>query len=761
MQYAPLLLGPLLLLFLGLWSGRLVSQEACSGTLTGVMMDEHDNEVLGYATVYLLEEGRGVEADADGRFAVDGLCPGTIRLRFSHIGCEPKEMSLSLTGDTTLTVYLHHHDNYTETVTVTSAGASIGYERQLDRQSDRQIGEVLEELVGISSLRTGTAAAKPVYDGLYGNRLSIQNNGIAQSGQQWGNDHAPEIDPWVAAYVQIVEGVDALRYGGSTLGPTVLVEPAPLTPRTEADRRVAYGFRSNGLGNTLNARMTDSAFVAYRLSGTLKLAGDQRTPDYHLTNTGHRESNLALQLAKFITPRLTVRTYYSLFNAEIGVLRGSHIGNLSDLEEAIGREEPFFTEPSFSYTLGSPRQRVTHHLLKGELEYDYRPHTRYTLRYGGQVDNRREFDVRRGDDDRAALELVQLSHFVEGAYHHELSSEQTIEAGLQLEAVTNTNQPGTGVMPLIPNYDGRRYGGYATYHRDLAPVRYHFGVRYDQQYFNALRISRDLPRRVESYTHHFHALGGSAGASTKLGSRLVMNTEITYRERAPQINELYSQGLHQGVSGIEEGDSSLSKERSTKVSLGLHFTSGNGHLTVIASAFVQRVANFINLEPQEDFRLTIRGAFPVFRYRGVDASLLGAKFTVLAQLGALEIDSRLALLRGQNRTDELALVFMPPTNWRTQLTYSLSGDYRLALTSLWVMEQGRVVPAQDFLAAPPGYALFDLSIGRDLQLGKRQITVLLAAENLLNQAYRDYLDRQRYFADAPGRSINFRLGYSW
>ncbi len=750
---------PLLLIFL--WSGGLSGQEACTGTVAGVMMDEHDEEVLGFATVYLVNEGRGVEADVDGRFVIGGLCPGPVTLRFSHIGCDPQEITLDYATDTSLTVYLHHHDNYTETVTVTSEGASVGYERSLDRQSDRQIGEVLEQIVGISSLRTGTAAAKPVYDGLYGNRLSIQNNGIAQAGQQWGNDHAPEIDPWVAAYVRVVEGVDALRYGGSTLGPTVLVEPAPLTPRTVADRRLAYGFRSNGLGSTLNARLTDSAFVAYRLSGTLKLAGDQRAPDYHLTNTGRREGNAAVQVAKFLNPRLTARLYYSLFSAEIGVLRGSHIGNLSDLRDAIGRDEPFFTQPDFSYALGSPRQRVTHHLLKGELDYQWRPNVRYSLRYGGQVDNRKEFDVRRGDDDRAALELLQLSHFVEGAYHHDLSPDQVFEAGIQLEAVTNTNQPGTGVMPLIPNYDGRRLGGYATYHRDLAPVRYHFGLRYDRQYFNALTISRDLPRRILATVHTYDALGGSAGASTKIGSRLAAEVEITYRERAPQINELYSQGLHQGVSGIEEGDSTLSKERSTKFSLGLHYTSGSGHLTVIAGAFAQRVANFINLEPQEEFRLTIRGAFPVFRYRGVDASLLGAKLTVLAQVGALEVDSRLALLRGRNRTDDLGLVFMPPTNWRTRLTYTLPADYQLGLTSLWVMQQGRVVPTQDFLPAPPGYALVDLSVSRDISIGKRQLTLMLEAENVLNQAYRDYLDRQRYFADAPGRSINFRLGYSW
>jgi iron complex outermembrane receptor protein len=36
---------------------------------------------------------------------------------------------------------------------------------------------------------------------MWGNRVSIINNGIAQSGQQWGVDHAPEIDPFTADHI--------------------------------------------------------------------------------------------------------------------------------------------------------------------------------------------------------------------------------------------------------------------------------------------------------------------------------------------------------------------------------------------------------------------------------------------------------------------------------------------------------------------------------------------------------------------------------
>ncbi len=56
---------------------------------------------------------------------------------------------------------------------------------------------MIEGVTGVSTLKNGDAIAKPVVHGLYGNRITILNHGIAQAGQQWGNDHSPEIDPTV------------------------------------------------------------------------------------------------------------------------------------------------------------------------------------------------------------------------------------------------------------------------------------------------------------------------------------------------------------------------------------------------------------------------------------------------------------------------------------------------------------------------------------------------------------------------------------
>jgi len=268
---------------------------SCSITLSGRLLSEHDSELLAYATIYGQAAERGIQADSAGNFFFTGLCAGKQTFTFTHIGCDGESLTLNLQRDTQITIYLHHHDNYTETVTV-SAAANAGYSRELDERAPDQLSDALERITGVSSLRAGTSAAKPVYDGVFGNRLSLQNNGIAQSGQQWGNDHAPEIDPWVAAYVRVVEGVEALKYAGPTVAATVLIEPAPLREDEAAAGKVAYGYHANGRGHNLNARFSKGGRLAYRFSASGKFSGDQRAPDYYLANTGRREGNAALQL---------------------------------------------------------------------------------------------------------------------------------------------------------------------------------------------------------------------------------------------------------------------------------------------------------------------------------------------------------------------------------------------------------------------------------------------------------------------------------
>ena len=75
-----------------------------------------------------------------------------------------------------------------------------------------------------------------------------------------------------------------------------------------------------------------------------------------------------------------------------------------------------------------------------------------------------------------------------------------------------------------------------------------------------------------------------------------------------------------------------------------------------------------------------------------------------------------------------------------------------------VLTQNNVAERSDYLAPPEGYGVLNFKAGFSLPTYKQQqIIVDFEISNLLNTAYRDYLNRFRYYADEMGRNYSLKL----
>lgn len=730
---------------------------------------------MAYGTVYVEELHSGVASDSSGNFILKNLCKGDYHLRFNHIGCETHSVFISLRSDTTVSISMHHHNELVDEVVVhdhhsqheTAASSTIGQDA-IKEESNKDLSEMLQKMTGVSSLRTGAGVSKPVVHGLSGNRVSVLNNGIAQSGQQWGNDHAPEIDPYVAEHISVVKGASALAYPGGSLGSVVLIEPDEIANDPHLHGNVNYVFQTNGLGHTLNARLQKyDKWAAWRVSATTKVIGDRSAPDYYLTNTGKREYNVAAQLEKHFNPKWEMKLYYSLFNTEIGILRGAHIGNLTDLEEAIGRDEPFFTRDTFSYNINEPRQTVQHHLAKLQSQHIFNEHQSLRLTYAAQVNNRKEFDVRRGErSDIPALSLLLWDQYLESIYDHFFEHHRKLKTGIQLRMSDNTNSPETGILPLIPDYRAYRAGAFLIYQEQKDRVLFEIGARYDLNYLQVVAISSSLPREIERHYHTFHNYSLSSGMRWQLLPQLKLNLDLGHVLRSPEVNELYSQGLHQGVSGIEEGNSNLKSERSTKLVLSADLNVRK-KLFVQLLGYYQYIDNFIYLQPENEFRLTIRGAFPLFTYQQTNATLAGMDALVSYEpIESIRLVAKYSFLQGDDVSNNRPLVYMPSNNLFGSFAYTFKDGEKMKNSSIsvngrYVFKQTHLNTDQDLMPAPDGYFLLGANVGTTFKLKKAKLRCSISGENLLNTRYRDYLNRQRYFSDDLGWNVSLQLGFTF
>ncbi|NDG47159.1 MAG: TonB-dependent receptor [Flavobacteriia bacterium] len=229
---------------------------------------------------------------------------------------------------------------------------------------------------------------------------------------------------------------------------------------------------------------------------------------------------------------------------------------------------------------------------------------------------------------------------------------------------------------------------------------------------------------------------------------------------------MYSMGLHQGVSGIEEGSNTLDSEKSAKLTLNTDWYI-NERVFLQALGYYQYITDYIFLAPQEEFRLTIRGAFPVFKYEQTNARIWGTDF-----LGSYEISDQLkytvkyAIVRINDRSTGFGIINTPADNISNLLRYEAyrndRGDsFFLQVAWQYVLRQSRVAEAFDFLEAPEDYSLINLRAGIDFHLDQGIMEFEIYGDNILNTRYRDYLNRLRYYADDLGINFGIRLNWKW
>src|SRR5690606_36446266 len=106
--------------------------------------------------------------------------------------------------------------------------------------------DIFSTLPGVSMLQTGTMIVKPVINGLHSNRILVLNNGIRQEGQQWGSEHAPEIDPFVAKDFRLIKGAEGVRYGPDAIGGVIITSPSPLPVDPHLSGELNAVYQTNG-----------------------------------------------------------------------------------------------------------------------------------------------------------------------------------------------------------------------------------------------------------------------------------------------------------------------------------------------------------------------------------------------------------------------------------------------------------------------------------------------------------------------------------
>ena len=639
-------------------------------------------------------------------------------------------------------------------------------ESLIDRSMGKSLASILEHVSGVSSIQTGTTVAKPVINGMYGNRILIVNNGARQTGQQWGVDHAPEIDQNSSGSIEVIKGAESVRYGSEALGGIIVMNQKALPYGQTAlsgHLRTLYG--NNGKRYSVVAQaegtMPFSKNLAWRLQGTYANSGDQSTAKYVLNNTGYREHDFSASLGYKLNA-LKLEGYYSMYNLKLGVLNSAQLGSEDLLKERIALGQPAEVYP-YSRHINYPFQQIVHHTAIGKVYFDAGKYGNFFWQTAFQADDRQENRIRRMNLSYIPAVSMYLTSFQNQLKWNLAYNKWNTEAGATYLHIRNRNQTGTGVVPLIPNYTEYDLGIYAIQKYRNGNWTAEAGIRFDNQETRA--SGYDYTGKLYGGHHVFSNFSYNLGTSYRFNEQLKLTSNLGLAWRTPHVHELYSNGNELGSGMFVMGDSTMHSEQSTKWVTSLSYRSAFAEVRV--DAYLQWINGYIYDEPLKGRYVTvISGSYPLFQYKQTGAFFRGIDFDVrLRPIQHVEYHLLSGLIWANEKQTGNYLPYIPSARFDHDITWE---DIRVGKGNAWlqlkhrlVLKQTRFNPANDLIDfTPPTYNLFGLEAGIDWPLGERnKLRMLLAADNLFNKEYKEYTNRSRYYAHDMGRDIRFSIGW--
>ena len=614
---------------------------------------------------------------------------------------------------------------------------------EIERQGSFNLSDALSRMPGISQLTTGIAISKPVIRGLYGNRILVVFSGLRFDNQQWQDEHGLGLSDIGISRAEIIKGPLSLLYGTEAVGGVInIIEESKPAERTlETDGSIE--FHSNTLGGTAQAGVKAN----YGKHWFRLRTGIDNHADYSDGNN-----------ARVLNSRFN--GYY--FKGTFGFARNNwHSENYYDFSYNnygfVFNDLLHFFEPDarWSRAMSGPHHIVMLNILSSVNTFQLSKST-LKLNVGLQSNKRSE------DEGGGALSLVM--HLFTGEYALKWNKQLKRRTELALAQSSSVeNNANYGFRKIIPDawMVESTVSAYLKHRLGRFIVEYGAGggLRYIKTLLTKTVNTSEKEIAPFSQTRFFG--NGMAGVSYNPAKEWNVKLNAATGVRAPNLAELSSNGLHEGIFVYELGDPDLKNEQNLNVDLSVDYSGDWFQFGV--SGFYNYFFSFIYLQPvQEEWF-----GFPVSHYVQYNAALYGGEATVgITPVFAkgLKLSASYSGIVGKLENGEY-LPYIPAQKVKPELRYDYPQNKKRwsaygFVNADFVFEQDKVNSAE---TVTPSYTLLNAGAGFAFQRENFSYEAGIAANNLLNEAYYDHLSRfKNYNLLNIGRdiSIHFKIIFS-
>jgi iron complex outermembrane receptor protein len=621
------------------------------------------------------------------------------------------------------------------------------------------IGDTLKNELGVTSQSFGAGVGSPVIRGQSGPRVQVMQNSMGNNDvSSLSPDHANGVEPILAERIEVLRGPATLLYGNGAIGGIVNV----------LDNRIPEKAFDKLIGGAGEQRY-DS--VTNETSSVIKVEGSKKGFSYHVDGFYRDQGNTHIggrpidgDAVRINDPGfVAIENPQGVINNSNARSRGGSVGVSMSGEAglvgaSINQLDKNYGIPSDG-TGGAP---VTVDLT--QTKYDFKAQLNQPFSFAEKL------KLKFGYTDYQHTELdggQAATQFLNKAYASRLELEQksigalTGSLGFQSTNSQFSALNADGSAPLVPKSNIDNYGLFAVESYKNGAVTYELGARGEW-----VTIS---PENAGSLM--YLPISGSASALWEINKQHQLSLAYTHSQRAPLIQELFYDGVHEASRSYELGNADLGKEFSNNLDVGYRFNSD--WMSAELNVFHNWVSNYIYQQRADYLFNTDAGAFenvcalgepciPVeinqqagATFKGYEAQL---KFPVMENhYGLVDLSLFSDYTRGTfNKGGDVPR--MPPLRYGVQLSYEkndFSSNVRLTRGEAQTHAGANETSTASYLLLNLG-AQYHIA-----SLAETDIMLFANAKNLTNENIRNSTSYLRNFAPEAGRSgeVGIRLRY--
>jgi iron complex outermembrane receptor protein len=612
--------------------------------------------------------------------------------------------------------------------------ASVLRGERLDRKQATTLGDTLATEPGVQSSHFGPGAGRPIIRGQDGPRVRVMDGGMGTADlSTLSPDHQVTAEPITARQIEVLRGPATLLYGTGAIGGVVNVSTNRIPDSRQegvigsAEARAASGTHQRAGVFQLDGGKDD---FAWHLDGYKRKTGDTKIPGKQIRNDP-------------ASPRGRVPN--SDTDSDGFSLGGSWVGDRGYLGASYQKLNSNYGIPTpEAPTIDLHQHRVD---VAGELRDPLPGFTRLRARVRHSDYQHSEIEstgeVATVFKNNGTEQRYELTHAPLGGWTGVLGfqkDERTISA--------------LGEEAIIPKTNLHARDLFLVESTNWQDFKFELGGR-----AGSVKLYPD----GDDSSRKFSLASFSAGSVWNFRPGYALSLNGALAQRAPTIEELYSDGAHHATASFEIGDPSLSREKSRNIDLGLRKTTGAWRGKV--SAFYNKVRNYIygayadsDGDGVPDFVDDSGALDPAGEFTLLNISQGNARFVGMEGEVSWRPDPSAGpglrvfgdMVRGRLSNGGGDIPRMSPARIGLEADYK-HGPWSANALLLGVLRQNRVATLE---TKTDGYVRLDAGIEYTLTVAPEVTTKLfLRGNNLLNQDMRVATSYIKDYAPLPGRSF--------